>query len=90
MYAGMSAQEIQHLAETSSPLYASASSLVATFLRVDIPIVIHAHTRSHTTADPAYVLYTDVDVLFTRDVTLAELARASGRGRLPQVHTLLL
>jgi hypothetical protein len=101
MYAGMSTREVQHLTETSSPLYASASSLVATFLRVDIPLAIHSHTynhthtntRTHTAADTAahlaYVLYTDVDVLFTRDITLAELARASGKNRLPQVNTLL-
>lgn len=49
-----------------SPLYGSVHSLVATFLRIDVPLLL-----DHNKFGPI-VLYTDTDVMFTRDVSLAD------------------
>jgi lipopolysaccharide biosynthesis glycosyltransferase len=46
---------------SASPLYRSAAALRSTFLRIDIPVL-------GFTDD--FVLYTDVDVIFTREITL--------------------
>jgi len=49
-----------------SPLYGDALSLTATFLRLDIPALLRPSQVG------AFVLYTDTDVLFLRDPTLAD------------------
>ena len=46
-----------------SPLYASADALIATFLRIDLPLLGFIDE---------YILYADVDILFVRDVTLSD------------------
>lgn len=48
---------------SASPLYMSPTRIIATFLRVDIPILGFADD---------YVLYTDIDVLFMKDVKLSD------------------
>jgi hypothetical protein len=45
----------------NSPLYAKASSLIATFLRIDLPILGFVDD---------YLLYADVDIMFVRDIDL--------------------
>lgn len=49
----------------SSPLYTTASSLIATFMRIDFPILGFVDE---------YILYADVDVMFVRDVSLDDFA----------------
>lgn len=55
------ASENKHLTATSSPLYADATKLAGTFLRVDVPML--PALRVHE-----LVLYADVDILFLSDV----------------------
>lgn len=49
-----------------SPLYAKTQYMVATFLRIDIPILGFTDE---------YLLYADVDVLFIREVTLKDFQK---------------
>ena len=53
------------LANSSSTNYKSLTALLATHLRIDIPILGFVDT---------YVFYADVDVMFLRDITLATFA----------------
>ena len=55
-----------------SPLYGSASALISTFMRIDIPILGFVDD---------FVLYTDVDVLFLQNLDLSSF------GELPRYYT---
>lgn len=54
-----------------SPLYESKSSIVGTMLRIDIPIIWQLYQYN-------YVLYTDLDVLFMKQVTLEKIKKHKG------------
>jgi len=54
-----------------SPLYRSAAALGATFLRVDVPLLLDPTTHGEV------VLYTDTDVAFLRDVRRADFGQGA-------------
>ena len=59
--------------ENASHLFGQESAMVGTFLRIDVPVLAFIDK---------YVLYTDVDVFFRKDVKLSDFGR-----RLPRYYT---